>query len=635
MATDSSHHPPRRHAVGLAALLLAGLAIRLVYGAYEPNIRRFWDERYAVMNVRSILAERTLVPAKSYYPSPVFNLPAAAIVAGADALNESLDRGSERVYEDGRFGADAFVLLRWLQALYGAIAIALTFRIARRLISPTAAWIAAVLIAFMPWAIHASGIFKPDALLLAAVLLAFDLSLSAVRRPDLWRFVLAGGGIALAMSAKLTGALIAVSLVAGCCWPGEDRLRRLAGLMAAGATTLAVFFLLNPYGRYYLDFLGGLKEDYTLRTDVPAEAWWTIPGQAIGFLLQPTTFGPVFGLLAMLGLVTVAGAVLRGSSPSGERCGLAMMAIYPPVFTVAYATQTIYFKPNNFLPTLPFFAFGLVWIVDRLSRRAGATRRMPSAARRALSLLLLAAFVAPGVRYVYQSLTPMTYDLALARLERPLRPKPGRTVLVEERARASWIAWEGRADYPLDGSVALRVVESLDELPVAEIGGADALVFPLRRTARGDPLYAEWSSDPAHRTIEIESRAFEVRGVDLLIVDRRWRPIKPSLDARLSPCDDEGTCWRIEAPREIAAGTTMSLLITVGRSRVKGYHQPRLSLPHDAISTHLASTRSDVGGRWVSERFHWTGAALTVRLDYPIRRGRPPEVDLHRWRRPG
>ena len=77
--------PTQRRAIPWRALLLgsivlAALALRLLYASYGLHSERFWDERYAFENVRPLMAG-SLKPVKSYYPSPVVNAPVADGVA--------------------------------------------------------------------------------------------------------------------------------------------------------------------------------------------------------------------------------------------------------------------------------------------------------------------------------------------------------------------------------------------------------------------------------------------------------------------------------------------------------------------------------------------------------------------------
>ena len=88
--------------------------------------------------------------------------------------------------------------------------------------------IGALALAFMPWHIHASGYFKPDAQLVAMVLLAFYLFLEALDSPSWRSYLLAGVGIGgmLAALGAIIYILIAVKSVffgVAICWVGVYR----------------------------------------------------------------------------------------------------------------------------------------------------------------------------------------------------------------------------------------------------------------------------------------------------------------------------------------------------------------------------------------------------------------------------
>lgn len=156
----------------LAMILVAALGVRVWYASYRLDSSRFWDERYAMRNVRPILNHGTLQPVSSYYPSPVFNLPAAALLAASERLHTATGWQGFDAVSGNSLRPTGYLLLRGLQSLYGVAAVAVIFLVGRMLFSRAVGLIAALVLAFMPWQIHASGYFKPDALLVLTTLLA-------------------------------------------------------------------------------------------------------------------------------------------------------------------------------------------------------------------------------------------------------------------------------------------------------------------------------------------------------------------------------------------------------------------------------------------------------------------------------
>ena len=230
----------------LLAILLLGLAIRIWYASEALEINRFVDEKYSLLNIRAIVTEGTLEPASSYYPYPFFNVPPAALVAGSEYLHRWTGSPYFDAIRPDEFGPATFLLTRLVQTLYGTLALLLTYLIGRKLFSRQAGLVGAFALAFMPWHIHASGYFKPDAQLVAMVLLAFYWSLEAIESPSLKNHLLAGIGIALAMSTKLTGGVIAIPMVIGTLASGWRDIRRLGLLALSGITSAGLFVLLNP-----------------------------------------------------------------------------------------------------------------------------------------------------------------------------------------------------------------------------------------------------------------------------------------------------------------------------------------------------------------------------------------------------
>jgi hypothetical protein len=126
LTTGLSTVSSKGHYALLGCVFLAALGLRLWFGSAWPVQARFWDERYALENPHSIIVERTMKPSRSFYPSPVFNVPAAVAVAIAEKVSSEpttdvLNR------ETGEFGPLAYRLLRGLQGLFGAIAVLLIY----------------------------------------------------------------------------------------------------------------------------------------------------------------------------------------------------------------------------------------------------------------------------------------------------------------------------------------------------------------------------------------------------------------------------------------------------------------------------------------------------------------------------
>lgn len=521
-------------------VLTAGAALRIWYASGELHVSRFEDEKYSLRNVRKVLETWDFEPASAYYPSPVFNLPQALVLEASEELSQAADLPALSIYEmrgpTRVFGPTAFLITRLYQTLCGVLTLWLAFLIGRRLATPTAGLLAATILAFMPWMIHSSGYNKPDALLVMAVLLSLHAALRAVdatrpwpedrprrrRTVSLWMW--AGVCIAVAMSAKITGGFAAVPLTVGALLASGDRglrLRRFGLLALAGATSAISFILMNPYWRAYLFFLRGLQRDYAGRTEASR---WEIPGKVAAMHLESFFLGPLLGSLALLAFLACVGLLLwrwrsgAASEPSpdpssGQSTGpsahpgmptqiqLAMLVAYPLVYAVAYAAQTAYFKPNNFLPTIPFTVLAFAVCLDGALRAAEARRPARGQAMRVVLGAALALLVVPvGWRYAYHSRVPTTLDVVVAQLNQRLQPTAGHVVLME-RWTPPPIPWDGtRALHK--GLSTVSQVDELSELPreVVELAAALVLVDPDgsddKDAAGRWPTSRRWTVEP-------------------------------------------------------------------------------------------------------------------------------------------
>ncbi|MEO1086522.1 MAG: glycosyltransferase family 39 protein, partial [Acidobacteriota bacterium] len=418
-------------------------------------------------NVRKIYHLGDYEPASGYYPSPVFNAPQAWILRASQfAHGRTGIEALRAVGDDGRLAPTGFFLTRLYQALCGTATLLLVFLIGRRLSSPRVGLIAAGLLAFAPWMLHSSGYNKPDALLVFGACLSFWTALRALDRGGVTDYALAGAAIAVAMSAKLTGGLVAIPLTVGTLFflGGAERIRRAGLLALAGATSALIFVILNPYWKAYLHFIQGLQRDYAGRTEASP---FEIPIRIAEMHVDRLLFGSILGTVALLAAAALiirccAGVARRGADQGAifnVRSWTALLS-FPLIYTMAYAVQTSYFKANNFLPVVPITALALAAALDagwrRLAHRL-PPRSVPAVGGAAAAALALYITV-PGYRYVERSVVPTTYDAARLWLQDGYDPAVARLVY-RDRWTQPWPIWEGRrqlhqglsAEVPVDG----------------------------------------------------------------------------------------------------------------------------------------------------------------------------------------
>ena len=167
----------------LLPLLLAwSFAVRAWVATPELSSQRFFDERFGVENIRMLVLEGQIKPARGYHPSLSY-LPQAALLALSDRLHRATSREVFDVFGEKGLTASGYLLCRLLQACFGTLSLYLTFLIGRRLFSPGVGLAGALLLSAVDWHIRQSVIFKPDILLLMTCLLAFLWSLKAAEKP--------------------------------------------------------------------------------------------------------------------------------------------------------------------------------------------------------------------------------------------------------------------------------------------------------------------------------------------------------------------------------------------------------------------------------------------------------------------
>lgn len=496
---------PRATAAALALTIAASVALCGWYSSHRPDRGRWWDERFSVDNVRTVLVTGSPRPTNGYYQSLSY-LPQAAVLAASQALHRWTGAEALAVLDqDDRFTATGYLLSRWLQVAYGAACLLLTFAIGRRIFSPAAGLLGAVLLAVTPWHVQASSIFKPDVLLALAVLLTVRWSLGAAERPTLPRFALAGCGVGLALSTKLTGGVAAVVPALAAVLAAGGAGRKALRLVTAGAAALALFAALNPWFFSYGRYLDRNLAHYTRKAASYGGTRLGVLVEGLAFPFGDGAHGLPVGTLAALGAAALtaglAAGLWRRRGDRRERVRLALLLAFPVVYPLAYAAATPHFKGNNFVVVLPFTALLAAWTLIRLWTLA--RDRLPALRRRlawALPAAALAVALLPAPwLHVYREVVPPTLEQARAFLaERLEQTAPGAEprVYAEEATRPP----KGPPRRPFDWPrIAVERVERLDAVPEAALDRADGEVFPahrldgegsefyLRRIARADP----------------------------------------------------------------------------------------------------------------------------------------------------
>ncbi len=628
-------------------IFLAGFALRVWFASWGLNHERFWDERYSFINIQAVYRMGDLRPFKSYYPSPVFNVPPAAVMRANEAYHALIGDPTYRVITaDGRLTPAAYLLCRLVQVVYGATAIVFVFLAGRAMFGPQVGLLSALLVAFAPWPIHASAYIKPDSLLLMTVALALYAMLSAIEKPTVRRYLLVGVAIALAMSAKLTGGMIAISLVVATIIMGWRDRRRWAMLVLAGATSALSFVLLNPYWQAYLVFLKGLKEDYVLRAGISGSTRLGIPGEVLGFITGEYLHGIVLGVLSLVGLAWLAVEAFRrgGGLSALGRAKRGIMVVFPLIYTLVYIVQTPYFKANNFLPLVPFTSISIAWMLWSGLRRAA--ERWPALGHRtaaAAAFLVLASWLASqGWLYVYRSYTPTTRDNAIIWLTQRLAPHGARLIYLE-----SWDEPEpsgGKRPRLLRGLGTAKVTERLTQLEAEELGLSDGVMFHEDRlTGKRAKFYQELIARvPRQRVQFFRPEPFVLRGPSFVTVVFRPRRTEPFLELEPRPCGPavSGGCLALDLPADadpqkaynVFAFLSSSTLGTVEDAmEIDPSAVPLLELGERSIDL-LRASRQEGGNLFLTPRFRLDGSVREARLRRPEPFGEGPmRIQLIEW----
>ncbi len=628
----------------LVLLLAVGTGLRLWYGSWNLTGSRYWDEQYTLDNVRQVYAHHTVAPISGYYPSPVVSVPAAVVLWSNERLQRALGTPYDAMDDDGNFDPTAYRLLRGLQTVYGVLGILFLFFIGKRLLSPAEGLLAAALFTFMPWQVHASGYIKPDAQLVAFVLLACFGALVAADRPTWWNYGWAGMAVGLAASPKITGVLAAVPLAVATVVLFRKEPRRLVLAAWAGGVSFLTFVLLNPFWYHYLSLLSGLRRDYASRTDTNR---WDIPRLHVEQILDAYGLGPIAGALALGATLLAAGMLITGalkggpSQPgSGARASrpmkVAMLLAFPIIFVPVYVAQTPYFKGNNFLPILALLPLPAAWATLAIARWLRS--RLPRGGRIAgatMVLAVLALSAHAGTQYVFHSVVPSAHEQAVRFVHHELRNNLGRVLLTSEPPGHK-TAWEGAAVLGKGMSLVLPADDG-NALSWQRLLRIDAVIAPPRFFDDPESGLGRLRAATAPENIySFTPKGLDVRGEPMLALVRRFRS-RPIRQQRLSPCSGRPTtegCRHLALPTDLRPRESWNLEIQLGVET--GSSQDPI-LPIEVVANgRPLSLQLVYPGRWISERFDVPPAGLEVRLpaDWTPAALARTNVNVLRWAPP-
>jgi hypothetical protein len=512
--------PQRTVWILLGLLLVWSFGLRLWDASVGLNVGRFWDERYGLYNIGSLLRGGGLRPVNGFHPSLSY-LPQAAVLWVSDQLHEMTGNPIFEVFARRGFTSTTYFLCRLTQVVMGCLSLLMTFVIGRRLAGSRVGLLAAFLLSIVPWHIRQSVIYKPDILLVLITLVAFYLSMRAVSRPSLGSYLAAGAAIGLALSSKFNAGPIAIPLTVAAFWLARQDRRHLLWLVSAGATSVVVFLALNPYvllepDIYRRSFAKTLR-DYERKGEIRGGgSHFNQLIHSVESLLSKEFHGKVVGSLGLAGMVAATANGLRKHRGSLRSLYWVMLVSYVVGYVAIYALTTANPSAHNWLTLTPFVALSAAWMLVEIWRLAAGRVRLlarPWVARTAV-VVFVVLLASTANSYVYRVAVPPTVNLAGRKFVNSVDDLEGRLVYSELRIRRVAMR-EGR------NTRAVVRRGPLDQVSAMELDTADAEVFAqswIEDEEVGEFYRQRLERVPPDRVTMIDPSPFRARGPALVLV---------------------------------------------------------------------------------------------------------------------
>jgi hypothetical protein len=612
MLQDQGHTKEHERTARLlvVAVLVLGAGLRAWMALVQP---RYFDDHYVFNNIASFL-NGSLRPRHSYYGTLSY-LPQALALKVCDFLHSRTGIAALAVHgaQFEGFTLGAFRIMRTFIVLYALLSIWMIYLVGRCLFSPTVGLAAAAVLAAYPQHLRSSVQLKPDMMALMFTLVTLYWTAGAARSPRLSRFLLSGVGVGLAASAKYIGVAAAIPLTVWALWAGLRDRRLWAWLLLSGMTSVATFFVLNPFFGSVLHFGSRLVSFYGARAHAEQSGHLVVLRGELEFLAYQ--HGWFLGALLLLGtLFLVRRLRPRSESFPAAVLPLSLFVGYPAV----HALGMTLFYPHNLLPSLGGTALVCACGMVRCGRWLKGRRATVLVWLFSAGFLLVRPF-----HYAYSRLVPDTWKVAEDTLRVRLVPLRTRHVIYEPADRTLKLSesWQ---------HAAMTEAPSLAALPASSLDLADAEVFPLARTqGPGAAFYRDRRRGPApERALEIRARPFRSQGTPLLLLLHPWMPAGDAIPVGVRRSGAPGLLIA-RLPSPLAAGDVLS--IELWRPAADESTVVLLQPGRQRIPLLYAGSRSKRAVRFLTPRFRYAAGVAEIQIPASVH-AYPKNFRVQLWR---
>lgn len=609
----------------LAALLVVSFALRLWDASHGLHAGRYFDERFTFRNVTQIL-EGDFKPRHAFYLSLSY-LPQSAVLAASQGLHrltgiEALSIYSEKA-ADG-YSPTAYLLCRLVNVVFGLVSLWVTFLIGRRAFSPWVGLLGAAVLAAFHRHLLSSTEFKPDILVVMLTTVTLWWALEAALRPTLRRYLLAGMGVGLAVSAKYTGIASALPVAAAALAHARRDRRQIGWLVLAGVTSFLTFLALNPFLDVVFRFIPKLVTGYARHGEAEKSNHWVVFVRQIDFLV--VHHGWLTAAFVALGTGWMLWRLFRRRDEASEqRLGSILLLALFVGYSLLHSGGMTLFRGQNYLPVVPASSLIAAWAMVEAWR--AVARRLPVlATRRAATALWAAvglALVAQQSLVAYKRVIPTNWQVARQEITHRLAPIELRHIAYEKTAGALRLGNRNRA--------LTTAVERLDQVDPQLLDAADAEIFGQRRfEGPTADFYRRRVERLAPGKVEIvKSRLFRSRGEPVFMLLHPWEREGDPVDLMVTRATPRSVAAALPADLEPGDEVSLVLWVPKGAHRIGAVKIDPGGRPLQALETGRRLRRF----RLTTPRFPIAGGEGRIRIPSPPGTGLEGyRVELYLWR---